>query len=127
MPALQRPLPFQERFDVPIYGAIVWVCVAETAPAARAMHNDKFGAEDEITGYGGMVSTDGNGTFGIFFEPASLNRKIIAHEVFHLTHRIMEWIGDTFSEDHHEPAAYLCGYLTERVYELAMGECQAGE
>lgn len=41
---------------------------------------------------------------------------VIAHEVFHVTHRIWSYLGDTFSVDHNEPYAHLCEYLTEWVY-----------
>lgn len=57
-------------------------------------------------------------TFAIVLERRELCHELIAHEVFHATHRIMEGIG--MSRMHptgHEPYAYLCGYLTQLMYQ----------
>ena len=59
---------------------------------------------------------DGSGLIEIILDTKGLNHGIIAHEVFHATHRAMQTSGDTFSEEHHEPYTHLCGFITDMVY-----------
>lgn len=57
--------------------------------------------------------------FVLFFEPKVSHRKeIIIHEIFHLTHRILEKCCMNFDENHHEMGAYLCEYLTLKVFKI---------
>jgi len=56
-------------------------------------------------------------TFGLFLEPAAARRpEIVAHEIFHLTHRILEKSNMNFDSGHHEMGAYLCEYLTKNIF-----------
>jgi len=52
----------------------------------------------------------------ILFKRAPLAHDVIAHEIFHMTHRIMERTGEVFSHEHHEPFAYLNGWMTKWAY-----------
>lgn len=45
-----------------------------------------------------------------------LTHNTIAHEIFHCVHGIMERTGDKFTAEHHEPYAYLQGWIAEWVY-----------
>ncbi len=54
--------------------------------------------------------------FALILEKDKISHELIAHEVFHATHRIMEYLGDKFTRRNHEPYAYLLGYLTREIY-----------
>lgn len=57
--------------------------------------------------------------FALIFEPAAkARREVVAHELFHLTHRILEKCQMNFDESHHEMGAYLCEWLTKRVFAM---------
>lgn len=53
---------------------------------------------------------------GLFFEREELCHDLIAHEVFHATHRVLERAGVAFGIHNHEPFAHLNGWLTGLVY-----------
>lgn len=42
----------------------------------------------------------------------------IFHEVFHLTHRILDWVSANFDENHHEQGALLYAYLLGVVLDV---------
>ena len=100
---------------IPIYGAILYLIIDEDIFSIRKDMSDIFG-EINSNDFDALCSYDNKGTFALFFEPSALNHKTIAHEVFHLTHRITEWRYGTFKEHFHEVFADLCGFLTEIVY-----------
>lgn len=99
------------QFQVPIHDVSVVVVVTSDIPAA---YKREFGVQIDDSrmaclGYHGRK-------FGLFFEPAAKRRReIVAHELFHLTHRILEKNCMNFDEAHHEMGAYLCEFLTKRV------------
>jgi len=104
--------------EIPIYGARLWIVVAKDLHKARRKFEYLFGPITP-TNYNALCSRDdGYGKFGLFFKPEALTRQTIAHEIFHLTHRILEWVGAPFEPSHHEYAALLNGYLTETVYKV---------
>jgi hypothetical protein len=42
----------------------------------------------------------------------------LTHEIFHLTHRIIEWANGNFDADHHEHAALLNGYFNDKLFRI---------
>ena len=103
----------RKKIHVPIYDVDLVVVVTDDIPAA---YKREFGVQiDDLhaacLGYSGRK-------FGLFFEPKFKRRGIIAHEIFHLTHRILEKCTCNFDAGHHEPGAYLCEYLTEKVHAI---------
>lgn len=49
---------------------------------------------------------------------------VLAHEIFHAAHFILDRVGMRLSMDSDEAFAYLIGYLTERVYDrVATKKC----
>lgn len=98
-------------FKVPIHDVTVIVIVTHDIPAS---YKKEFGvdignAQMACLGYDKRK-------FGLFFEPATRTRpEIVAHEIFHLTHRILEKCHMNFDEGHHEMGAYLCEYLTKTI------------
>lgn len=103
----------KKKITVPIYEADVWLFVADDIHAERTKVKNIFGEPPAKDSYGALASYDGVGNFGMFFESRKFTICKLAHEVFHLTHRILEWTNSNFDSGHHEQAAMLCGYLME--------------
>ena len=101
----------RKKIHVPIYDVEVVVIVTNDIPAA---YQREFGFEIDDT-RGACLGYHGR-KFGLFFEPKFARKGVIAHEIFHLTHRILEKCSCNFDSGHHEPGAYLCEWLTEKVY-----------
>lgn len=67
---------------------------------------------------------DGNGmvayrgwNFCLMLHLPCITHGLIAHEMFHLTHKILNYVGEGFSAKRtHEGHAYLCQYLTKEFY-----------
>lgn len=104
----------KKKFQVPIHDVTVVVVVTADIPAA---YKREFGVE---IGNAQMACLGyDKRKFGLFFEPAAqLRQEIIVHEIFHLTHRILEKNHMNFDESHHEMGAYLCEYLTKIVFSV---------
>ena len=101
-------------FIVPIHEVTVVVVVTTNIPAA---YKREFDVEIGDTRMG-CLGYQGR-KFGLFLEPAARQRpEIIAHEIFHLTHRILEKNNMNFDECHHEMGAYLNEYLTKTIYNI---------
>lgn len=102
------------KFQVPIHEVSVMVILTKDIESA---YKREFGIE---IGKAQMACLGYNKRkFGLFFEPNILDHKeIIAHELFHLTHRILEKNTMNFDEYHHEMGAYLCEYLTKRIFKI---------
>lgn len=100
------------KFQVPIHDVTVVVIVTNDICAS---YKKEFGIDIGNTQMA-CLGYDRR-KFGLFFEPASkLRVEIVAHEIFHLTHRILEKNCMNFDEGHHECGAYLCEYLTKKVF-----------
>lgn len=104
----------RKEFQVPIHDVAVVVVVTNDIPAA---YKREFNIEIEDTQMACLGYTCRK--FGLFFEPKpKLRKEIIIHEIFHLTHRILEKNHMNFDESHHEMGAYLCEYLTKKVFTI---------
>jgi hypothetical protein len=101
-------------FKVPIHDVDVVIIVTSDIPAA---YKREFGVVIDNTrmaclGYQGRK-------FGLFLEPSAKRRQeIIVHEIFHMTHRILEKCCMNFDSGHHEMGAYLCEYLTKKIFTI---------
>ena len=111
-------LLIKKKITLPIYDAVIYLIVAHDIYRERKKMGHIFGTPPHDDNYQALLSYDEAGTFGLFFEPKFTDIKTVAHEVFHLTHRILDWTNSNFDKDHHEQAAMLCGYLNE----WAMGQ-----
>ena len=102
------------QFTVPLYGAVVYVVVSKDICKARKKYNKLFGGilDGDCAA---LCSYSSNGNFGLFFDSNALTLTKVAHEVFHLTHRIMDWAGCNFDPAHHEQGALLHGWLMNKV------------
>lgn len=54
--------------------------------------------------------------FCIIFDTRYLDHNLIAHEIFHVTHRMLDYCGKDFKVKNHEEFAYLHGFLSNFVY-----------
>lgn len=112
----------KKQIEIPIYGALVWIVVDKDILAARKKFNHLFG-EYGSDNWDALCCYNGRGYFGLFFKPSSkCTREVIAHEIFHLTHHILEWCSIEWTPHHHEHGALLCGYLTEKVCGIIFGK-----
>ena len=99
---------------IPLYEALLYIVVSEDPLTIRKGMSDLFGEAPECD-FDALCSYDNKGTFALFFTPTTLTPSVIAHEIFHLTHRIGTWRYGKFVEEYHEVFADLSGYLTEQV------------
>lgn len=60
-----------------------------------------------------MVSEKHN--FKVYFREDQVSLKTIVHESFHLTHYILDWMGDGFNFNQQENGAFLCEYLVDLI------------
>jgi len=115
------------RISVPIYNVDVFVIVSENAAALRSSKRwvALFGEAPEGE-WNALCSSGGpNGEIALFFKPEHLLSGLVAHEVFHATHRIMEWKGEPFDETKHEQGASLHEFLMGRVT-YCLNRCPVG-
>ena len=99
------------KFQVPIFDTTVVVVITNNIPIA---YKREFGVEIDNTRMACLGYKKRK--FGLFLEPEAVSRReIIAHEIFHMTHRMLEMCCMNFDEGHHEMGAYLCEYLTKRI------------
>ncbi len=103
------------QFAIPLYRSKLKLVVTDNVRVARNNYSDAFGPYD--AGHcDAIVSWNRRNQFLLIFDRRKITHGIIAHEIFHLTHNIMEFIGHELTNDAHEPHAYLCQEIAERVY-----------
>jgi hypothetical protein len=110
-----KPRLMKKKLAVPIYDAVLWIVVTDNIAKERRKWEHLFGPAPDGHNYDALCSYSGGHNFALFFERESLTVKILSHEVFHLTHRIMDWVGANFDANHHEQGALLHGYLMDMV------------
>lgn len=102
---------------MPIYDAWVWLVVADDMASERKKMDHVFGGCPQVSQWMAVCTHNDRSTFGLFFSyPRALTLEVVSHEVFHLTHRILEWSSANFDSQHHEQGALLCGWLTTLVH-----------
>lgn len=103
---------------VPIFHAKLVLSVSHDIRAARAEHNDEFGPCLLQTVPKALAShSDDLRSFAMFFKQDGIDHGVIAHEVFHITHHILQGVESQFDVNNHEQYAYLCEWITDWVYE----------
>lgn len=103
------------KLAIPIYDVTLYLVVTPNLGRERKKMKNLFGPGPEADEWDAVCSHSGCSTFGLFFNVKTVTLKVVAHEVFHLTHRIMDWAGANFDKEHHEQGALLHGYLMELV------------
>lgn len=114
--------PITTKFEVPIYDAIVYVVIADDLNKEYTKLEKVLGKNEykDDEGYDALCVQGPCKNFGLFFDPTCISLGLIAHEVFHLTHRIMEWVECNFDPTHHEQGAYLNAFLLTKVNDIIL-------
>lgn len=107
--------PLSTEFILPLYGARIQLIVTDDIMSERKKQEHLFGPV-EGTCYDALCSRSTGHNYALFFEPNALCHRIIGHEIFHLTHRIMQWVGVPFLDDNHEVFTAVHGELCQWVY-----------
>jgi hypothetical protein len=105
---------------VPIYGFDLHLVVAKCPKAigeARTALANIFGPNEVGVEYTGLCCYSGR-NFGVFLAMDKCTHGVVAHEVFHVVCRMMEWIESDLTKDRHEPHAYLLEWVTDWVYQF---------
>ena len=103
-------------FRLPIFDPCnVWLVVTDHVGHARSQRDKVLGRGNGVD-YHGLSCWDEKGKFFLFFQRTAIDHQLIAHEVFHATHRMLEYCCHNLTPNAHEPHAYLCGFLTATVY-----------
>jgi hypothetical protein len=112
-----KPVEHVHNFRLPIFDAAnIWIIATDDIQASRRAREGVLGSIDSSQ-YTGLCSWDNRGKFFLFFTIKCLDHSLIAHEVFHLTHRILEYCEASYHPQHSEAHAHLCGWLTNVVYQ----------
>lgn len=104
----------KRKIRVPIYSVYFWLIVTDDIPIERRKMNHLLGDYEATPNDMGLCCYR-NEHFALFLRRDQICINIIAHEVFHLTHRICDWASINFDPEHHEAAALLHGFLMEHV------------
>ena len=112
----------KQRFShhiIPIYYAELWlgvfnkdVYIEQTKRACKDILGYDY--TDQDVDSSSLLAYRGS-KFILAFRGNKIGIEKIAHEVFHLTHRLMDLCSCNFDSGHHEQGAYLHGWLMELV------------
>jgi hypothetical protein len=103
-------------FRIPIYRCKLFVHLCDRIDVCYAkVHKEPI--DSKLEGYEGLSSND-DGRFHLYFRPKMVSHWVVGHEVMHVTNDIMKYVGHKVVKDMDEPHAYLCGYITDRVYKF---------
>jgi hypothetical protein len=69
-----------------------------------------------VNDYAGLTWYGSGKDMAVLFNIEDLSHNLIAHEIFHATHRIFDFISHKFHIKGTEPFAYLNGHITDLVY-----------
>lgn len=97
---------------IPIYnGTLQLVDCEDTGKALKEIHGDDYKEEGDSVAclFWDHEKYPGNWWLCIDLKNCSLG--ILVHELFHSTHRILEYFDVEFMTNNHEPFAYLIEYL----------------
>jgi hypothetical protein len=103
---------------IPVYDLRLWVGVSDFGKGAqqRSELDWAFGPEPEYQQCSGQVFYE-RSKFFVQFDPKELSHSLIAHEMFHVANRMLDFVQMPLTARTHESHAYLVGYLTQLVYE----------
>lgn len=101
---------------IPIYEMELEVVVTNSIPLSLKKREEKFHQENLKDTWIGLWCFYGS-LGGLLFKREELNHNLIAHEVIHAVHAIMEINGVRFGPRCcHETPAMLCGFISDLVY-----------
>ncbi|MFW6002242.1 MAG: hypothetical protein ACOCQD_02795 [archaeon] len=109
----------RRKVRIPIYNVTLYIVVKDTSlelykEVKKKFYSNLFVVQDNLRRFDGAIlrgNPKNKDKLAIFLK-TNPTYNILAHEVFHLTHRILDWSGAKFE---HEHAAFLHGYLFDLV------------
>ncbi len=101
---------------IPIYGMTLEIVVTDDIIKSqnRSPRYERLGKQKPMDSAGVAIYAGWN--FCIIFDRAYLDHNLIAHECFHVTHRVADYCGLEFRVGNHEQFAYLNGFICNLVY-----------
>lgn len=110
---------YETQTIIPIYDSRVYLVVCEdiTALKNNSRYGNVFANEKEVylEYTSALVACSPANTFYIFLQKDIIDIQTIAHEMFHLTVRLLDIGGCVFDLENHEHYACLNGYLMNWV------------
>lgn len=103
------------QLSVPIFHVAVVLIACDDIHAERVKANAVYG--ETKGGWSALCARGEGGDFGLFFDARTVTHGLIAHECLHLTLWILDYCEVKVSSENDETPAYLCGYLTDWVYQ----------
>lgn len=111
-----RPQEMKRKLRLPMYDVTLWVVVVGKDFDKTYKPFQKFFGDSPSGMFSAFCAYDyRSAMFALFFGRKGLTLNTVCHEVFHLTHRLMDWAGVDFDAVHSEHGAMLHGYLMELV------------
>ena len=98
--------------SVPIYDATL--CIVDTKnieKSLKKMRGKESSEESNLLSYLYWDHDKYSANWWLCIDFENLNIGALVHELFHATHRILEYFDVKFTTDNHEPFAYLMEYL----------------
>jgi hypothetical protein len=105
------------KFSIDIYHSQVWIVVSDSMAKTRTSKKwtERLGyykPEDNMQ----ALTTNRGFANAVFLTRGKIDHGVLAHEIYHVTNNIMEYISHELDTNHHEPHCYLCQYITQKVY-----------
>lgn len=107
---------FEINYIIPLINLPFLLNISNNPVEERKKHAEFGEYRKDLQGTPTGIASAQNGYFAIFLERQSLKHGLIAHEVFHVAHRMVDWIGDKFSLENQEFPASLCEHITNWIY-----------
>jgi hypothetical protein len=111
---------FTRRFYVDLYSCGVTLNISDNIQKAHHRYEKKFG-EWELAGDATVESCAcfGLNEYGIFFRWSRVTHSALAHEIFHISRKILFDRSVGLADDEIcEPLAYLIDFVTQKVYHI---------
>ena len=104
------------QFPIELHRAMGFISIAETLQEAINRLPDEFNKQqDAAEDAAGLFLSDGTGGFATCYTYEEIGYNVLVHELFHMTHDILERSGANFDSDHDEQGALLIGWLMEKT------------
>jgi hypothetical protein len=113
-----------DAFSEPVYGCFVAVVVGKTLKDCKRAQPRLYGDYDpRYNAVASCIFSDDCKAM-LTFVRKHLNIGVVAHEVFHLTHLLMDRRGVDYHIDHDEPFAILNEYLFNETWKIVGRHCK---
>jgi hypothetical protein len=104
-----------KKFEIPIYDVVFYLSISDNIFDAHVKLKKYFGDPPQYE-YIGLCVRNGS-KFALFLQRNFLTVNVLAHEVFHLTNRILEYTDpESEAEYPHEHGSMLHGYLFNLIW-----------